>query len=343
MNEPFVTVVEHARVLGWPFNETWPDGRPKLPRESDRAYVLPLSKALTRQYKKDAHFMAYATSTGYRLKTDALAEGVSVKMGVIVLDMDCNEVHGKGKPVPMDWRADVREKCLAVITAHPGPYFYETRGGARLVYRLPVPSLITDDDDRQQWRQDYATTVAYMKRTFGLEADPACSDWTRLFRLPHALRTPGGQCENWPTAGNPKSVAPLWFTPTAEDVEEAHKILPKAFDEIGQKTVADFTQNAGDGRGLYFHALRNRGYLIKPFKRDWHLIRCPNEASHSSGKTGDTSTILMPPSGGGVLGNIACLHGHCQHLRVKDWLKFFSKAELEQARIAAGIADRRAA
>jgi len=329
-SEPMVTVMREAKVTGWP------DEPGRKPRDMDRAYVLPLSKALTREYKTDAHFAAYASPNGRRLRQTAL-DSVSVRIDLIVLDIDCKEAHGTGKPAPDSWRVEIRQKTLALKSAHPGAFYFETRGGSRVIYRQPVPVIIASAEDAYQWRQDYATTVAYLARVFEIEADPACSDWTRLFRLPRATRAKSGVPEAWPTAGDPANVAPLWFLPSEEDVEQAKVIMPKAFEEHAAKRVLDFTPSNGNGYGLLYYALRNRGYVIRPFKSNGFLIRCPNEAAHTGGKTGDTSTMLFLPGPGERVGTVCCLHGHCADKKVRDWVRMFSREELDEAARNAGI------
>ncbi len=140
--------------------------------------------------------------------------------------------------------------------------------------------------------------------------------------------------------GDARQMQPLYFLPSEEDSARAIEILPKAFDE-SEKTVSTFTPHLAGGQGILYYALRNRGFVIRPFKGNTYLIRCPNEQSHSGGKTGDTSTILYPPSNGGVVGFISCLHAHCQHLQAKDWLRCFDQHELTRAKADAGIEERR--
>lgn len=337
-NEPLVTVVQEQRVVAYPFDEFDQWGRPFRPRQMDRAYVMPLSKALERSYTTDAHFAAYASPVGYRLKS-AAADEMAVKLEILIMDVDCTEAHGTGLPAPDAWRAEIREKMLALRAAHPHFVYFETRGGSRIVYRLPVPHIVACREDALQWRQDYATTCAYLGRVFEIEVDPACADWTRLFRLPRATRKVGAKPEAWPMVGDARNMQPLYFLPTEEDSARAVEILPKAFDEEAGKTVSTFTPHLAGGQGLLYYALRNRGFVIRPFKGNTYLIRCPNESSHSGGKTGDTSTILYPPGNGGVIGTISCLHAHCQQLQVKDWLRCFDRSELDRARADAGLVE----
>jgi hypothetical protein len=319
-----------ARAMGWPEEP----GKTRAMRPEDKAYVMPLSRALMRSYTTDAHFTAYATPNGRRLKMSSL-EHTAVRIDVLVFDVDCDEVHGKGVPAPVQWRAESREKMLALRSAHKGFYYYESRGGMRIIYRQPIPFVLTSPEDARQWRQDYAVTAAYFKRMFDLDVDPACSDWTRLFRLPQATRTPGKGPEDYPTAGDPHFVESLWFEPTEEDLADAQKILPRAFDE--KKHVTSFEPCSSDGYGLFYYAMRDRGLLIREFRSGVFVVRCPNEAHHSCGKTGDRSTFLYLPNAGQPLGFLHCLHAHCAHMQARDWLDLFSEHELSAAKSAAGL------
>jgi hypothetical protein len=319
--------MQHAKIIGWPLDKG------NSFRPEDKAYVLPLSRALTRTYSTDAHFTQYASPNGRRLKTDAVGKA-TLYIHVIVIDVDCHEVHGKPEPAPVSWRCEAREKVLALRAAHPNPHYYETRGGMRIIYRQPIPFEVGCHEDVQQWKQDYAVTAAYLKRCFDLDVDVACADWTRLFRLPHATRKAGGEPESYPTAGDASNIGSIWFVPEAEDTELGKKLLPNAFET---KRMVEFTPSMADGYGVLYHLLRSRGQLIRPFGQSAFVIKCPNEAQHSCGRTGDRSTILYLPHAGHTLGRIWCLHGHCQHVRPGEWLRFFDQREIDQAKDAAGI------
>jgi hypothetical protein len=172
-----------------------------------------------------------------------------------------------------------------------------------------------------------------MERRFGIVADPACHDWQRLFRLPRATRD--AKPENWPTWGNANAIGCLSIRASATDVASAARRADKVFR---QRNHADFVPSIASGEGLLFWLLRARGDVAdRPCPRGGWIVRCPNRAQHSSNTDGTDSTILFPPVVGKELGAIACKHGHCQHITVKCWLRFFSDGELSAARVAAGI------
>ena len=318
-----ITIMRDRFTRGWPRHE-----------RGDRAYVLPLSPALTRDYRTDAHFAAYVTPNGRRLTREALEVLDGVELTTLVFDVDCGEVHGSKEPAPERWRAELMDRVKALATAHPDPYVYMTRGGARIVYRLDATFVLHTVDDAREWSQRYAIAIAYLGRSFGIVADPACADWQRLYRLPHATRDRGGKPERWPTYGDPSAIGAFTFEPSVADIETA-KENSKAF---GERHVLDFTPCTADGLGVFFHALRARGDIIRQ-RGNAFVVRCPNESEHSCGRTGDGSTLLYRPALGKDLGAIHCLHGHCAGMRIRDWLCLFGDSELASARGAAGVIE----
>lgn len=320
---PAVTVVRDRFVRGWPRHP-----------EGERAYVLELGAALDREYSTDAHFTAYRTPNGRRLTREALEHGVSVELTTVVFDVDCSEVHGTAEPAPESWRRTVRERVCELATTHPGLFWYETRGGGRIVYAQAEPTIIRTAQDAREWSGVYAVAVAHLARRFGIVADPACADWQRLYRLPHAMRESGGRYENWPRYCDTSQIGALLIDATDDDVSRA-KRSSRAFDQPRERT--SFAPCSSDGYGVLYYALRNRGDIQRQHGADAFVIRCPRERAHSTGRTGDGSTLLYLPSAGEQLGLIYCLHSHCANISTRQWLREFSLAELDAARRASGI------
>lgn len=316
---------------------SWPD-KPGC-AAGERAYELPIADALTRAYAADAHFVQYTSPQLRRLNLEALSQGVAATMGLVVLDVDCAETHGSAECAPESWRLELRAKMAALHDVHPGPYYYETKNGARIMYRLPAPAVIASGEDGRLWSQYYALLTAYVARRFAIEADPACGDWQRLFRLPRATREGAAAPESWLVVGDASAIGALSFEPSADDIGEA-MANSKAF-HVGR--IASFTPDTtSDGYGLLYHALRNRGHIIRQRSGAGYLVVCPRDAQHSSGKPGDSSTVLYLPAAGEQVGAIHCKHAHCVDLTPRDWVREFSLAELDAARADAGIPDRRA-
>jgi hypothetical protein len=135
-------------------------------------------------------------------------------MVLLVVDVD-----GPGHKRESAWWADELLKLEALAAAHPGGFFYATRGGYRLVYRLASPVVIRTVDDKEAWRERYRRELLYLARRFDIVGDPACSDITRLFRLPRVIREAGAPVEDHPTMGDPAALGVWTHEPSAEELE----------------------------------------------------------------------------------------------------------------------------
>jgi hypothetical protein len=124
------------------------------------------------------------------------AEQIPGGVAMVAQFVDVDGAEHKADPA---WRAAESSKIAAALAALPGGLCYQTRGGYRLVWRLAAPVLIAGPNDAARWRLRYWRTLLALSRRFGLEGDPTCADWTRLYRLPHATRNEGGQPEALPT------------------------------------------------------------------------------------------------------------------------------------------------
>jgi hypothetical protein len=318
-HDPLVSTFLTKRACGWP---RWPHG--------EWSDVCELSSALLRSWKTDAHFAAYETPNGRRLTREALDRGKRIALGAVVFDIDCPLVHGSPTPAPDAWRAELLEQVGALADSHPDPFVYMTRGGARIVYTQAEPTVLTSQADAQRWSQHYMVACAYLERRFGIVADPACKDWQRFYRLPRATREPGGKPESWPVYGDPKRIGALMIEAAPADVH----CVRSTTTVFAPRRELHFEPCTSSGDGLLYHLLCARGAIIRHHTGGAYVIRCPRESSHSTGSTGDSSTVLFPPAHGKSIGAIACLHGHCSSMRVQDWLGLFSEQEIETARRA---------
>lgn len=207
---------KHLRA--WPKHD---DGGP--------ATYRPAGIALRARYSTDAHTAAYSvervprrldkTSPGYLLDGAPLV----VRMGFLLVDVD-----GADHKADSAWREGEGAKVERALAELPGGFSYQTRGGYRLVWRLMAPFPIASDTDAAAWKLTYWRALLLLSRRFGIVGDPACADWTRLYRLPHATRDPGGSPEALPTTGDPELVAPLALdlnpTVLALDLAEARRL-----------------------------------------------------------------------------------------------------------------------
>ena len=319
-----VTVLRHRYVRGWPTHAA-----------GESVAAVDIGTALKGRYPSDAHFACYASPNERRLTHEAVNHQAGVTMTAAVFDIDCAEVHGSSQPVPVAWRVDLRDRVHTLWNRHPEPYFYETRGGARLVYALAEPTILRSLGDAQRWSQQYSVRLAYLANRFGIVADRACHDWQRLFRLPFVARTPGAGVEAWPAWGDPDRIAPFVFEPSYDDLVAANST--NRATQPQRRT--SFEQVNHRGRGLLFHLARARGYVVREHSRDGAVvIRCPREEQHTTGRTGDTSTLLFPPASKGAVGAISCFHDACADMRVSDWVACFTSYERTVAQRAAEIA-----
>ncbi len=292
---------------------------------------MELGAALERDYSTDAHFAAYRAPNGRRLSRHAIDELGALELAVIVFDVD-----GPNHQATDEWRRELRVKVQSLATKHPGPYYYETRGGARIVYRQGEPTVLRNQADAKAWSREYAVACAYLHRTFAIEADGACSDWQRLYRLPHATRD-GERPENLPTYGDTGAIGTLVIDATAEDVALAEARAKRTFRERPRRAAPRTTS----GQGLFFYLLHARGDVDgDTAPRGGWIVRCPNRAQHTVNTDWTTSTVLYPPDEG-ELGYVECKHAHCSDLTTKEWLRLFSESEIDSARRVAGLPPRR--
>lgn len=323
-----VTIFRNKYARSWPQLEA-----DKPLRSVDRGRVVELGHALDQDYAGDAHFAPYRSPNGQRLNYQALAQGTPIELHAIVFDVD-----GPGHAATPAWRRELREKVVSLAAAHPDPFYYETRGGGRVVYGQAEPTILETEADALEWSRVYTIAVAHLEQRFGIVADPACCDWQRLYRLPRATRDRGGSPENHPYWGNVDKIGNLTIQASWADVAKATKTNERVFRQ--PRTLPNF---AGSGDGLLFWLLKLRGEIIGTESRGGWICRCPNRNQHTSCTDGTSSTICYPPRAIGELGVIVCKHGHCVGHTLRQWLAYFSDSEIEAAREAAGIVRTRVA
>jgi P4 family phage/plasmid primase-like protien len=180
-----ITTIEHAKLTGWPRAEG----------PSGNADAMGLFQALTSEWGTDRHFQAIepydAGGSPRRVNvaqlTDEQLRARPVRMVLRVLDVD-TPGHGVRDEA---WTAELHR----LIAALPGakPLYYLTRGGARLLWELPEPFVIDSRARYKAWVDDQECAVRQMREAYGIAADPACKDPSRLYRLPNVVRAEHGQ------------------------------------------------------------------------------------------------------------------------------------------------------
>jgi hypothetical protein len=137
------------------------------------------------KFPTDVHFAAYF-DVGHRVTIDALrAAAVVAEMALFIVDLDA---HKLGSSIA--WRDAVQERLLRLDGQ---PFGYWTRGGARVAWHLPSPVRIASCEDAHEWTAFYRSTLIDIAATCGVIGDPACCDFGRLFRAPHATRDGAAQ------------------------------------------------------------------------------------------------------------------------------------------------------
>jgi hypothetical protein len=301
---PRVTLLRDAHVPGGAAGE----GR-----------VVPLAKALRAAYGTDVHLQA-AVADGRRVTHGDIGQEPIV-IECLMLDVDGPE-H-----TPTDeWRAELRGKIEALIEVHPGAFAYETRGGARIVWRLAEPFPITSPADAARWRSAYLGVCAQLEHEHGIAADIACSDFTRLHRAPHATRDHERGPERRPTLGDAFALG-VFVLPEAPQLGNTGGPLPQSLPGHDQPhaCVAEVASRSILGRLLLArgHVLGVRPLASGPALR----VICPNASqhrTHATSKSTDDTAILLPHTG---LGSIRCMRTSCRDLG-DTWLASFEDDEL---------------
>ncbi len=309
------------------------------------AQVLPLSEALTATHACDRHFAPYSPSLPCRLKSESLTLGAYASMVALALDFDDHEAKRQKLPATEKWRADVAQRVGQLWQVVPNGFFYWTRGGARLVYLLDTPLVVKDDDGARAWQEFALSAMIWLEREFGLRADRACKDWTRLFRLPKATRTPGASPEDLGVSGDPNRIG-AWTILTFDDAirEEAQTNLSKKYRR-GKPTRklpsgTHATRKAsGPPNSVLFHLFRLREWLGPEISPGKYSVVCPFSAGHTTGEPGDTSTVLFDDGLGHCA--VCCLHDSCSKRTQGDFLGAFSDVEVRLARQVRGDSHER--
>lgn len=192
--------------------------------------------AFSKPFKTDAHFISYyPVGVGItqfpRLNKPILpkirSNGGDIVASCLVLDYD--------SPDKATWTRERLDSWLlhlnAVADEWPAAFqfnvFYTTRHGCRLVYVYDAPVPVDIAEGKHHWM-----VQEFQRR--GLSFDPACSDWTRLFRLPYVMRdnTPTWEDDIKEVYIQPHHRLDSESMPTAERVSTAEYAHIREFDEL---------------------------------------------------------------------------------------------------------------
>jgi hypothetical protein len=310
-----VVTVDHPRIPGG---------------DSSGARVLRLAKLLETRWHTDRHIQQGWTDHGRRaVKADVGA--TRIVMVCIAVDVD-----GPDHVASDEWRAEARTNAARLFEARPGIY-YETRGGARILYALATPIEIASLSDADRWAARYLALLAELERDFGITGDPSCADFTRLFRLPRVKRDPDAAVEDRLMIGDPSAIGAIEL-PEAEPSTTTPTYTPGPSPrepQQGPRTEGERRRRAPwPGHAcLVFRLASERGYVLDVRDDGSAVIRCPNHEAHSCGRDGDGSTMLYPPAETGW-GVIHCKHASCQGIDTRAWIMMLRGGEESVERVA---------
>lgn len=208
-------VFPKADVLGWPDAPDDPVGAQSWGADELRV-------VLEQRYATDVHTVGYEADEGphgrKRLNGGCVECGVHPRMVVHFVDVDSGKAHKEHGEASDEWRAAEAVKVARLQADVPGVVCYLTRGGYRLVGVLREAVVIDSADASTRWKILVGRRLAWLSRTYGIVGDPACSEWQRLYRLPHATRPGGGgRPEARPVVGDWSTVG-TWPDALDEDL-----------------------------------------------------------------------------------------------------------------------------
>lgn len=166
-----------------PVCDRFAKGYPKHGDKAEPATYGPFSEAARTEFGWDAHFCAYSQPAIEHRLADTAALTYRPKMVLFILDVD-----GPGHKCTPEWWALEKEKVRRLFKERGRGYAYTTKGGYRIVYGLRDELTLTTPNDALRWRASYVEWIALIQREYQIACDEACSDWTRLYRLPRVTR-----------------------------------------------------------------------------------------------------------------------------------------------------------
>lgn len=298
----------------------------KLSLPSEAGSFVSLVDALVSTPDTDAHAQpAYSPTLlqeyhgTYRLSGSAPAH-FGVRVDALLLDWDTPEHAEWGSAA---FGEAVRE--LADCPVLSGAVIYKTRGGMRAVLPLAKPYEVRDAKGAD-WSAFYAGVLARVKRPMNKGWDPACSDFTRLYRLPWVMRA--------------KSKASKVMERQEGGIYVPARVVPYALtQDDASRVITALEPNAKRTKGVgglvsFYGAL---GQLGDEIGQDKYKVPCPFADLHSHHDPNDpldSSCALVPVDGGHV---VHCLHASCKEARSKGgWARALQDTHPEEWRVHCG-------
>jgi len=156
---------------------------------------MSLAELATARFSSDAHWAPYDCDEGPRRITLHRLGLTSIALACFVVDLDDPEAHASDGVASDTFLNQATSAAKAT-----GAWAYATRRGCRLVWTIPAVT-ISSPVHVEQWRRAYVDRLLWLYKTTALLGDAACSDVTRLFRVPYATRD-GAMLSNPHLAGS---------------------------------------------------------------------------------------------------------------------------------------------
>lgn len=300
---PFVLTLPHPKVRGFSMlnesgqmvNDT---GQPVALHQT-----VPMVQAFSAEHKRDEHMVCYTVEGDAGTTTEAIPR---MTKGAVAALFDPNDICKYREKLPgirrvagtmlaldfdlpehVRWTDAHRETVQRLInecgtrwnTLLAPSVFYATNGGLRLVWFLSSAIDVRGAGGLEDMLHGLVAT-AYMA---GLLVDPACRDWTRLFRLPRVVREdkPPAEAHTSTQSYFAQSYGRIDFNAKEETPADGQVLVydPESFTPLSAMHLEQFDRSS-IAKSL---GEKWKGKIGKP-PRDWaHVIStivtgdCPND------------------------------------------------------------------
>jgi AAA domain len=194
-------------------------GYPEHPSENNThtpTFYARLTDALTTTFEWDAHFAAYSCPEIPRRLATHGAFAHAPTMRFFVVDVD-----GPDHQATDEWWSSEAPKLQKLADDRRPYYAYRTKGGYRIIYGLTKGFVIDSPAKAKQWSDSYKSWLTILENDYQITGDKACSDWSRLYRLPN-VRRDGVDVTPANTLGEPDHIFG-WNAPYAPEVADLQR------------------------------------------------------------------------------------------------------------------------
>jgi hypothetical protein len=276
--------------------------------------------ALTASHGTDAHAQpAYSPTLleeygdTYRLSGSAPVH-FSVRVDALFFDWDT--------PEHTEWDSQAFGDAVRELASCPilsGGVIYKTRGGMRAVLPLAKPYELRDPKGRD-WTALYSGVLNKLTKPQGKAWDPACTDFTRLYRLPWVMR-PKSKASKVLERQEGAIYVPATVSAYTLTNEDAARVISSV------EPNAKRTKGVGGLVGFYT-ALGQLGDEIGENKYKVPCVFADLHSHYDPKDPLDSSCALVPVDGGHVL---HCLHASCKEARSKGgWAQALQQKHPEE-------------